>query len=480
MAAARPQDVDLTPAGAAFVVIAVAAAALVGAADAEPLPLLILLAGVALPIAAFAAVQAFRWNPKYVFGIGVLAIVLACATFRVREIEDKSIDAQILLRLASLAAFAALAATALMKERGPVLRGLPWVWFSFVLFNMATSLYSKEPALSLVETFSNLAVLAFVCAFRVRLGAQRLVQVLIVSCLVLCVLSIMAYVADPQLGRMSDWVNGAFVPTSRLSGIFGTANAAGAAAALGILFIILLSDLSPRRPLFYIVLVPMAFCLVASNNRMAVFALIVCLSYAWVARGEAVLKLALLLLAMGIGVLVLSLFGDTVLEFLSRSGSADEITSGTGRTRIWAVVIDLWSQQPIFGYGQGSAKFILPVHPLLFKAAAHAHNLYLNILFAGGVIGLGLFLAAVWTTFRTAVARRAHPAIAIMLFPLIYGLTEPAIGGLISFMPICFYGVVALISIRDPEPAATSGRLVRPAPAPSAVAKMAETRRVRG
>ncbi len=133
-----------------------------------------------------------------------------------------------------------------------------------------------------------------------------------------------------------------------------------------------------------------------------------------------------------------------ILAGVSRSGSVDEITSGTGRTRIWAVVIDLWTQRPLFGYGAGSAKFILPVHPLLFEAAAHAHNLYLNILFAGGLVGLGLFLTAVVTATRAAWRQHLHSVIALIVFLLVYGITEPTIGGIASFLAMTFYAMLIL------------------------------------
>lgn len=144
-------------------------------------------------------------------------------------------------------------------------------------------------------------------------------------------------------------------------------------------------------------------------------------------------------------------FGDTIMTGLSRSGSADEITSGTGRTRIWAVVIDLWLERPFFGYGPGSAKFILPVHPMLFKAAAHPHNLYLSVLFAGGLVGIVLFLTSLTMTIRRAWSQQAHAAIALIIFYLIYGITEPVLGGMVSFLSFCFYAIPCLLLVEEPQ-----------------------------
>ncbi|WP_375461963.1 O-antigen ligase family protein [uncultured Enterovirga sp.] len=429
-------------------VSAIAAAALVSAVfGADWLPLAILVAALSLPIGLFAGVQALRWGPGYATGLAIVGIILLCATFRIREIEDKSIDAQIALRLLATGLVTITAATAFLvthRRTSPV--AMPTAWVAFLLYVMATSAWSLQPAVSLVETFANLAAFAFLCAYRRILGESALVRTLLAACFTLCCLSIAAYLLNPQLGRMSDWVNGVFVPTSRLSGVFGTANAAGAAAGLGILLTLLLAKLSWRRPWIYVLLAPMLFCLAASNNRMSVVATVASLIYAWIAAGERALKLVLLALGIGVATLVMALSGDAILESLSRSGSVEEITSGTGRTRIWSVVLDLWMQKPLVGYGEGSAKFILPVHPLLFKAAAHAHNLYLNVLFAGGIVGLTLFAVALARTLRRGVSQGNHRPIALLLFPLIYGLTEPAIGGFVSFVGLCFYGAAILIA----------------------------------
>lgn len=446
MAGARRLRPNALPQATALLVTCVAGAAVMSALwGDDALPLLILTLGLVLPVALFAGIEALRWKAGYATMLAVVAIILLCATFRVREIEDKSIDAQIALRLLALALVGLAAATSflLTGSKGPVI--LPAAWLAFLLYTALTSAWSLQPAVSSVETLSNLAAFVFVCAYRRTLGRGALIRMLLVACVALCCLSVLAYVLAPQLGRMSDWVNGAFVPTSRLSGIFGTANAAGAAAGLGILLLILLADLSWRKPWFYVLLAPMIFCLIASNNRMSIVAVVVCLLLVWIVTGERVLKTALLVLGAGCALLLMALLGDSVLEALSRSGSADEITSGTGRTRIWAVVLDLWMQQPLLGYGEGSAKFILPIHPMLFKAAAHAHNLYLNVLMSGGIVGLSLFLVALGATLRRAVRNEAYREAALVLFPLVYGLTEPAIGGLVSFVALCFYSAVALI-----------------------------------
>jgi O-antigen ligase len=139
------------------------------------------------------------------------------------------------------------------------------------------------------------------------------------------------------------------------------------------------------------------------------------------------------------------LFANHLLAMISRSGSWDEVMSATGRTRIWPVVIELWSQTPFMGRGFGAALYILPTHPDLFRAAAHAHNLYLEQLFSGGLIGLGLFACSMVVTIAAAWRVNATREFSLLVFFLVYGLTEPVISGPVSFPLIMMFLAVVLI-----------------------------------
>jgi O-antigen ligase len=117
-------------------------------------------------------------------------------------------------------------------------------------------------------------------------------------------------------------------------------------------------------------------------------------------------------------------FSDAIFSALSRSGDAREITSGTGRAEIWNVVLEYSAQSPILGYGFSSANSILPYDPRLFSVAAHAHNMYLEILFSGGAIGLIIFLSMIFFTIKTAIRNRQFKLLSVFAFFLIRGITE--------------------------------------------------------
>lgn len=81
---------------------------------------------------------------------------------------------------------------------------------------------------------------------------------------------------------------------------------------------------------------------------------------------------------------------DRALKKVTKSGSLDELKTATGRTEIWAYGIKKIHESPLYGYGYGSARFIMVDHSF------HCHNALLNAAMFGGyvsgVIVLMMFL----------------------------------------------------------------------------------------
>lgn len=71
---------------------------------------------------------------------------------------------------------------------------------------------------------------------------------------------------------------------------------------------------------------------------------------------------------------------------LSKSGNSDELTTGTGRTNIWAYGIKLISERPLAGYGYAAHRFVMDEHSF------HCHNSFLNYCMSGGLLAGILFL----------------------------------------------------------------------------------------
>ena len=67
------------------------------------------------------------------------------------------------------------------------------------------------------------------------------------------------------------------------------------------------------------------------------------------------------------------------------------------RLTIWSEFFDAISQSPIFGLGIATSGRFVEVDGITFD---HAHNMYISILYQGGIVALLLFFAVI---FRTLV-----------------------------------------------------------------------------
>jgi O-antigen ligase len=403
--------------------------------------LVLLLALPFVPVLIIGGIRAARGGAPYAAVAALGLVVIQVANFRYRAIDDKSIDWQVALKLAALAVMALASIPALHHA---IHRNVPvsvFLLLVFVAYLSATSMYAVDPLYSLISASTVMIALLFLMVVAHNFGSQGLIAFVAYAALILCAVSLLIYVALPSLGRMSDWEHGSFVMTTRLQGILGSANAAGATAGIGL---VLLPALKMKTIFKVSAAAILCVCLVLSDNRMAIAstALAAAAYGALKNRGSLSLIVACSALVASFLLLGFALFGEELLSSISRSGSADEVASATGRTVIWSAVLDMWAEKPLLGYGFASSQRLLPTHPALFIAAAHTHNMYLEVLFAGGISGLVIFACAIAATARDAM-RSAEPVLlALIIFLLVYGLMEPVLSSIAGFPA---YGLLAAV-----------------------------------
>jgi len=168
-----------------------------------------------------------------------------------------------------------------------------------------------------------------------------------------------------------------------------------------------------------------------------------------------------LLAVLAVGAVVLA--RQPLLALGGRSGDL------TGRTDIWAAVLDLGVQHPVVGWGWVS--YWIPIsEPFIDLAERNgvvylqAHDAYLDVWFQLGWVGLALFLLVVvgvvlrawsWATDRRVLGRRSEaPWSALDLLPvlllallLVHGLTESR---LIVEWGWALFVVLVVVTRRDP------------------------------
>jgi O-antigen ligase len=382
--------------------------------------------------------------------MAVLYIFIVGAVFRTRAYDDKSIDLQVAAKLAAFGLMFVTNAVFFTFALGHFrLPRLFYIWLAFFCALILTSLYAVNVIFAIVCTVLLLTAYLYSVYMAVWLSRLTAVQVMMWAALLLCLGSIFVYYAIPSIGVMQGWTaDGEYGEIGRMKGLTGSANGIGLVAAVGLVLAILyFRSFSTFGKCTALALIPSAgACLVLSNNRSSMIAVVAAIWFSFVSRKAIGFKMMLTITLGLIGIAALALFSDQIFTALSRSGHADEITTATGRAAIWSVVIEMWSQQPLHGYGYASALAILPNDPRLFHAAAHAHNMYLELLFAGGVILLGLFLYAIWQTLRQALRSGAINEAALIVFFLLRGLTEATpFSGMASFSSLAFGLTLALV-----------------------------------
>jgi O-antigen ligase len=107
-----------------------------------------------------------------------------------------------------------------------------------------------------------------------------------------------------------------------------------------------------------------------------------------------------------------------IFSKITKSGSVEELSSGTGRNVIWSYTWSLIQQRPILGYGAGTSKDLLAEYSL------YTHNMFLNVALSAGLIaGFGLMMLVLYGLLRTLYNAAPVPD-CILVFLAINGLTE--------------------------------------------------------
>jgi exopolysaccharide production protein ExoQ len=368
-----------------------------------------------------------------------VAVFLMQAVFRIRDYQDKDVDFQVILKIAVWATVAGVALLHSRRWLEAMLTPFNLPCLLFLIWLFATAAVSPNPTYTLVSAFTIFACVIF-SAYVFSLFEPREIFVTIALAMVaFCAISIVAYFAVPEFGRYVYWLNGERFVSPRLAGIAGSANNMALIAAFALIVIGLYAR-EFHRIHWSFVPVAVLICgaaLVLTNSRtpLAMVLVILFMTYALTWRR---LHIAILLVSAGLlAVSILLPVSDQILlKVVSRSGSADELTSLTGRTEIWYTVLKLVEQRPWTGYGYASSVFVLPEHQnAIGFATSHAHNLALQLLLTTGWVGLILFVMTIIGIGIRAVLHNNRVMFALLAFVLLNGITESS--GFTTLANIC-------------------------------------------
>ncbi len=143
-------------------------------------------------------------------------------------------------------------------------------------------------------------------------------------------------------------------------------------------------------------------------------------------------------------------------ESLSRSGSAEELSSLTGRTDIWSIAVAGIEDSVVHGYGPGSTTDLFaeikPDNVLGTFEINHAHNMWLQLALIGGLPSALLVTIGFFDYLRATRGRRIRDRDAIVLSLLIFGVSEPVFSAEPNVFLIMLASAFASVGAGDSEP----------------------------
>jgi O-antigen ligase len=208
-------------------------------------------------------------------------------------------------------------------------------------------------------------------------------------------------VAMPQLALQKDYIGWIPGMTTRLWGLGSNPNSIG---PMALVFLLLIAHKPFASRMVQIVAVALGLAvLVLSQSKTAWMSALLAFPIIWWARlvyapaagkrpGAAPysvrafsgpILVCLLGLLAAIGGVVYTIFSSEIAMLTGR----EDVSTLTGRTAIWAVAIETWSMNPLFGYG--AAMWDDQFRQMIgMNFAYSAHNQFLQTLSMSGLLGL--------------------------------------------------------------------------------------------
>lgn len=412
------------------------------------IPLLFVAAGTAAAI----TVRVVPPHARMTVLVYVFALFALNLNFRQRELGLTGLDWQ---NGAKLVVWSGILVMAWVR-RSLILRFLrePSVSLATIYtgFALISTSWSETPAYTGASAVGLIAYLMLACIAVADVGSQLALR--------LALWTLTAYVALGAIGAFIApdvaWLAPSAEETVyRLQGFSGHPNVF--AQQIGILIMVLAvarrSKLIGFLP-FLMLLALAAASIGATGSRTTIAAVTV--AWAFIAlRNRHCLPIVLVTAMLAsAGILMAAALGalsdmDAWIAELSRTGTASEIVTLTGRTEVWSVVWFLIQERPFLGWGYNGTEDLISgsMHASFAGTAVNAHNFVLQSLVSVGSIGtlplLALGALLVLRFFRSPDSDRDQ----FMIFTFCVGVGEVAI----SASPVLLNLMVFLFLAREAE-----------------------------
>jgi O-antigen ligase len=260
---------------------------------------------------------------------------------------------------------------------------------SLAIFLALSGLWSIDPATSTRRGLQYLFFVIGTIGITRNLDGDEFMRLLRLVCILSALAALPLFVVSPGIVMMGDGRD--------VRGVFSHKNVLGQVMAAGVLASLHgMRVESGRRSVNFLMLIVLIASALASRSGTAFVVIIIFCSVDAIAvlyrRGGVMRLVAVFAVALLIPVLaIFMLFPDLALGMLGKDATL------TGRTDLWAYVMDFIAQRPILGWG--FLAFWQPTNPLAEEVSTtlgwrvpEAHNGLLELLLEVGIVGTGAFL----------------------------------------------------------------------------------------
>ncbi len=352
------------------------------------------------------------------------------AVLRGSDAEQFSVDWQILLRLLMCGACGLYGLVFLPKTKDYLFSFPGILALLFGIWAIFTIPFAVNKVYAATATWAYLCILLFAPAVLTNLSSRWVLYCLIASMVIYLIGCWYYYYFVPNLGRATEKLPGAMT-VERFGGL-NHPNGTGRQAALaGVIFIIAIMKGYLRWWMFILLFGLALITLKATDSRTGMIAFIAASGVLFWHRSKSAVLSGVVLGVLGLcSILLLSNLGlldlpgvSNLLSKFSRSGSAEEIYTMTGRNEIWGFVLNKLSSSWFFGFGHGCARFIMK--DFVEMPTHHAHNLVLNVMLGGGVIAGILLLGMMFNLIASIFIRPSMLPDIIITLVVVGGIADP-------------------------------------------------------
>jgi len=328
-----------------------------------------------------------------IVGLGLIAIITFINSADVAIDKEKvGLDMQVMLKLAGIGFAAIYGGIGFLTDRRvrDLVQSFPvfWVVIIIAMYFVSTP-FSIDPKISLASTLSVVAILLLTIRALLQIGIMPVLNAIFVGMGLFNIFSWVVFFAWPEVGVLKEALpDGKFA--HRMSGL-AHSNVLGQYAGLTVVLGMIMFFTYKRKSKARLGLIAIALgALVCSLSRTSMVATLVALAVAYRRVFFKREYLQRYVVAAMVGIFALMVISTQVdlgakikekMTLISKSGNADELTSATGRSEIWAYSIRLIGERPLIGYGAATSKYYLARYSL------YTHNMILNVAFSTGIIG---------------------------------------------------------------------------------------------